>query len=170
MIDLDVISNEKLKEFKLHVRNESGRKLVFGYLVLGSTSGFVDSINYEIRVETVGTDLDGFDSIPVSVEISASNPGTLYVPLEFWFVCDTGETFRIVKFIKAEIIRTGKTVGIVNLVKEKEDTNTRLSVVPACNNQDTSSQNEEETSRKVKILKCLNRKEDENLDTERYVQ
>ena len=134
MIDLDVISNEKLKEFKLHVRNESGRKL------------------------------------PVSVEISASNPGTLYVPLEFWFVCDTGETFRIVKFIKAEIIRTGKTVGIVNLVKEKEDTDTRLSVVAACNNQDTSSQNEEETSRKVKILKCLNRKEDENLDTERYVQ
>ena len=165
-----MINENDLKKIELQVRNQSIRQLVLGYVVLGSASDVVDSINYEVRVETVGKDLDGFDSILVPLEISVSIPGTLHVPLEFWFVCDTGETFRIVKFIKAEIIRTGKTVGIVNLVKEKEDTDTRFSVVAACKNQDTSSQNEEETSRKVKILKCLNRKEDENLDTERYVQ
>ena len=125
-----MINENELKKIELQVRNQSIRQLVFGYVVLGSASDVVDSINYEVRVETVGKDLDGFDSILVPLEISVSIPGTLHVPLQFWFKCaSTGETlFHIAKFIKAEVIGRGKTSGIVNRVKQPTAVNPKRSV------------------------------------------
>ena len=106
MIDLGAISNDELKRFSLYVNNESDRKLICGYFVLQSARNIaIDTVNYKVKDKTVATELNGFCSIPVSVEISARNPGTLYVPLAFWFECDREETFYIVKFIKAEITR-----------------------------------------------------------------
>ena len=111
VIDLGTIDVNEPKNFQLHIRNLSERKLFFGYVVLGSGSDFqVGVTNLEVMGEKDERELDGFECVPVALDISVKNPGIFQVVLAFWFKFGEGTPFQIIKFIKAEVTD--------NLVKE----------------------------------------------------